>query len=250
MASGVWLCGSGMWQVGQLQIQVMPKPSRWWRERLVQLPLQRLAGARQQGGREASRQLARHFIPLILFIVATAAGVVLLRGEKPQWRRQRQRSSSCSSCNQANGQRNVTWLQWKTGNWFSVTNCMRGRDFPVEFECVYMCVSVCAHTYVCSASVCALGLSTYLATTSLSLCLCTLSLHPSFSLSRIAGSVERCQGQHSRWRPFNAMQQNSCKNYIAKKKSYNLWMYYKRNWNISEAIMLQICKINKRNMMF
>lgn len=76
-----------MWQVGQLQIQLMPKPSRWRRERLVQLPLQRLAGARQRGGRrkrgiEAAR--ARHFIPLILFIVATAAGVVLLRGEKPQ----------------------------------------------------------------------------------------------------------------------------------------------------------------------
>lgn len=81
-SSGVWLCGCGMWQVGQLQIQLMPQPSRWRRERLVQLPLQRLAGARQQDGSEAAR--ARHFIPLILFIVATAAGVVLLRGEKPQ----------------------------------------------------------------------------------------------------------------------------------------------------------------------
>lgn len=111
-------------------------------------------------------------------------------------------------------------------------------------------VCVSAHTYVCSASVCAPDLSTYLATTSPLLCLCTLSLLPSFALSRIAGSVERCQGQHSRWQPFNAMQQNSCKNYIAKKKSYNLWMYYKRNWNISEAILLQICKINKRNIMF
>lgn len=39
---------------------------------------------------------------------------------------------------QANGQRNVTWLQWKTGNWFSVTNCKRGRYFPVEFECVFV----------------------------------------------------------------------------------------------------------------
>lgn len=42
--------------------------------------------------------------------------------------------------------------------------------------------SVCAHSYVCSASVCAPDLSTYLATTSPLLCLCTLSLLASFSL--------------------------------------------------------------------
>lgn len=68
-SSSVWLCGCGMWQVGQLQIQLMPKPSRWWRERLVQLPLQRLAGARQQGGREASRQLAQDILSLWSFLL-------------------------------------------------------------------------------------------------------------------------------------------------------------------------------------
>lgn len=83
-------------------------------------------------------------------------------------------------------------------------------------------VCVCAHTYVYSASLCALDLSTYLATTSPSLCLCTLSLPCSFSLSRIAGSVERCQGQHSHWWPFNAMQQSSCKIYIAKREIVQL----------------------------